>query len=70
MGINGMEIIPVILGNLVYPLLPWLIKPFSDHLDRRKELFDYWLSRTSIEKMGIVNVTPAWLVLHSVPLYG
>lgn len=27
MDSNGMEIVLVILGNLAYPLLPWLIKP-------------------------------------------
>uniref|UniRef100_A0A8C3I5I3 DDE Tnp4 domain-containing protein n=1 Tax=Chrysemys picta bellii TaxID=8478 RepID=A0A8C3I5I3_CHRPI len=35
----------VILGDPAYPLMPWLMKPYTGALDSEKELFNYWLSK-------------------------
>ncbi|XP_032064807.1 protein ANTAGONIST OF LIKE HETEROCHROMATIN PROTEIN 1-like [Thamnophis elegans] len=40
MDIEGEQVKPVILGDLAYPLLPWLMTPYSGQLDSRKQLFN------------------------------
>ncbi|KAG6927247.1 hypothetical protein G0U57_010146, partial [Chelydra serpentina] len=35
----------VILGDPSYPLMPWLMKPYTGALDSDKELFNYRLSK-------------------------
>ncbi|CAM5079663.1 unnamed protein product [Eretmochelys imbricata] len=35
----------VILGDTAYPLMPWLMKPYTGSLDSSKELFNYRLSK-------------------------
>ncbi|XP_065405433.1 uncharacterized protein LOC135972219 isoform X2 [Chrysemys picta bellii] len=35
----------VILGDPAYPLMPWLMKPYTGSLDRSQELFNYRLSK-------------------------
>uniref|UniRef100_A0A8C3TGR7 DDE Tnp4 domain-containing protein n=1 Tax=Chelydra serpentina TaxID=8475 RepID=A0A8C3TGR7_CHESE len=35
----------VILGDPAYPLMPWLMKPYTGALDTEKELFNYRLSK-------------------------
>lgn len=34
----------MILGHPIYPLVPWLVKPYTGHLDIAKERFSYQLS--------------------------
>ena len=43
----GRKISPLIIGDAAYPLLPWLLKPFSDngHLSPDQARFNYRLSR-------------------------
>lgn len=41
MNIMGGLIPLVILVDPVYPLFHWLMMPFTGHLDRRKDLFNY-----------------------------
>ncbi|CAM4684816.1 unnamed protein product [Lepidochelys kempii] len=43
--IGNVEMPMVILGDPAYPLLPWLIKPYTGSLDSRKEQFNYRLSK-------------------------
>ncbi|CAM4590154.1 unnamed protein product [Lepidochelys kempii] len=43
--IGDVEMPIVILGDPAYPLLPWLMKPYTGSLDSSKEQFNYRLSR-------------------------
>ncbi|XP_044307839.1 protein ANTAGONIST OF LIKE HETEROCHROMATIN PROTEIN 1-like isoform X1 [Varanus komodoensis] len=45
LDMEGEQVKPVILGDLAYPLLPWLMTPYSGHLDTRKQLFNDTLGR-------------------------
>ncbi|CAM4450763.1 unnamed protein product [Caretta caretta] len=36
---------PIILGDSAYPLMPWLMKPYTGTLDSSQELFNYRLSK-------------------------
>ncbi|CAM4672765.1 unnamed protein product [Caretta caretta] len=42
--VGDVEMPIVILGDPAYPLMPWLMKPYTGTLDRSKELFNYRLS--------------------------
>ncbi|XP_061475068.1 uncharacterized protein LOC133380896 isoform X2 [Rhineura floridana] len=44
MDMKGEKVKPVILGDPAYPLLPWLMAPYSGHLDTVKQLFNDTLS--------------------------
>ena len=46
-NVGGVETAPVIIGDVVYPLLPWLLKPFRETATSTAEekLFNYRLSR-------------------------
>ena len=48
--INGVDVPIVILGDPAYPLLPWLIKPFSGTgpMSREQKRFNYQLSRARV----------------------
>ncbi|XP_065435194.1 uncharacterized protein LOC135978000 [Chrysemys picta bellii] len=43
--IGDVEMPLVILGDPAYPLMPWLMKPYTGSLDRSQELFSYRLSK-------------------------
>ncbi|XP_065435901.1 uncharacterized protein LOC135979501 isoform X1 [Chrysemys picta bellii] len=43
--VGDVEMPVVILGDPAYPLMPWLMKPYTGVLDREKELFNYRLSK-------------------------
>ncbi|XP_065435678.1 uncharacterized protein LOC135978883 [Chrysemys picta bellii] len=43
--IGDVEMPIVILGDPAYPLMPWLMKPYTGSLDRSQELFNYRLSK-------------------------
>nr|XP_060615329.1 uncharacterized protein LOC132765152 [Anolis sagrei ordinatus] len=45
MNMEGEDVKPVILGDMAYPLLPWLMTPYSGHLDTRKQLFNDTVGR-------------------------
>nr|XP_020633184.1 protein ANTAGONIST OF LIKE HETEROCHROMATIN PROTEIN 1-like [Pogona vitticeps] len=45
MDLGGQQVKPVILGDLAYPLLPWLMTPYCGHLDTRKQLFNDTVGR-------------------------
>lgn len=46
--INGVEVPLLVLGDPAYPLLPWLMKPFTDngHLTAAERHYNYRQSRT------------------------
>ena len=48
--ISQEEISLVVLGELAYPLLPWVMKPYVDngHLSRNQRRFNYRLSRARV----------------------
>ena len=41
--INGVEVPLLVLGNPVYPAIPWLMKPYPEHaaIPRRIEHYNY-----------------------------
>ncbi|XP_065446578.1 uncharacterized protein LOC135982662 [Chrysemys picta bellii] len=43
--VGDVEMPIVILGDPAYPLMPWLMKPYTGSLDRSQELFNYRLSK-------------------------
>ncbi|KAG6922118.1 hypothetical protein G0U57_003703 [Chelydra serpentina] len=43
--VGDVEMLIVILGDPAYPLMPWLMKPYTGALDSDKELFNYRLSK-------------------------
>ncbi|CAM5081672.1 unnamed protein product [Natator depressus] len=43
--VGDVEIPIVILGDPAYPLMPWLMKPYTGTLDSSKELFNHRLSK-------------------------
>ncbi|KAG6923737.1 hypothetical protein G0U57_019521, partial [Chelydra serpentina] len=43
--VGDVEMPIVILGDPAYPLMPWLMKPYTGALDSSKELFNYRLSK-------------------------
>ncbi|KAM7177895.1 uncharacterized protein RBU57_001288 [Macrochelys suwanniensis] len=43
--VGEVEMPIAILGDHTYPLMPWLMKPYTGSLDSRKERFNYRLSR-------------------------
>uniref|UniRef100_A0A8C3T2E5 DDE Tnp4 domain-containing protein n=1 Tax=Chelydra serpentina TaxID=8475 RepID=A0A8C3T2E5_CHESE len=43
--VGDVEMPIVILGDPAYPLMPWLMKPYTGALDISKELFNYRLSK-------------------------
>ncbi|KAM7170565.1 uncharacterized protein RBU57_005217 [Macrochelys suwanniensis] len=43
--VGDVEMPIVILGDPAYPLMPWLMKPYTGTLDSEKELFNYRLSK-------------------------
>ncbi|XP_065423564.1 uncharacterized protein LOC135975661 [Chrysemys picta bellii] len=43
--VGNVEMPIVILGDPAYPLMPWLMKPYTGALDSEKELFNYRLSK-------------------------
>ncbi|CAM5074464.1 unnamed protein product [Natator depressus] len=46
--IGDVEMPIVILGDSAYPLLPWLMKPYTGSLDSSKEQFNYRLSKCTM----------------------
>uniref|UniRef100_A0A8C3HBD3 DDE Tnp4 domain-containing protein n=1 Tax=Chrysemys picta bellii TaxID=8478 RepID=A0A8C3HBD3_CHRPI len=43
--VGDVEMPIVILGDPAYPLMPWLMKPYTGSLDRSQELFNYRLRK-------------------------
>ncbi|CAM5085672.1 unnamed protein product [Natator depressus] len=43
--VGDVELPMVILGDSAYPLMPWLMKPYTGTLDSSQELFNYRLSK-------------------------
>ena len=48
--IKGVSVLLLIVGDPAYPLLPWIIKPYSDtgRLNRQERVFNYRLSRAGV----------------------
>ena len=49
-NINGVDVPLIILGDPVYPLLPWMMKPFADHryLMAAEHHYNYCQSRAQM----------------------
>ncbi|XP_065428354.1 uncharacterized protein LOC135976485 [Chrysemys picta bellii] len=43
--VGDVEMPIVILGDPAYPLMPWLMKPYTGSLDRSQDMFNYRLSK-------------------------
>ncbi|CAM5085083.1 unnamed protein product [Eretmochelys imbricata] len=43
--VGDVEMPIVILGDSAYPLMPWLMKPYTGSVDSSQELFNYRLSK-------------------------
>lgn len=66
MNIEGERVKPVILGDTAYPLLPWLMTPYSGHLDTRKQLFNNTLGRCrSVVEYAFERLRGRWRCLLS-----
>ncbi|KAG6939890.1 hypothetical protein G0U57_020772, partial [Chelydra serpentina] len=74
--VGDVEMPIVILGDRAYPLMPWLMKPYTGALDTKKELFNYRLSkckgrwrslltRSDLSQTNIPIVIAACCVLHN-----
>ncbi|CAM5075196.1 unnamed protein product [Natator depressus] len=46
--VGDVEMPIVILGDPAYPLMPWLMKPYTGSLDSSQELFNYRLSKCTM----------------------
>ncbi|KAG6932672.1 hypothetical protein G0U57_020946, partial [Chelydra serpentina] len=46
--VGDVEMPIVILGDPAYPLMPWLMKPYTGALDSEKKLFNYQLSKCTM----------------------
>ena len=57
--ISGQRVNPVIIGDVAYPLLPWLMKPYPENntTPRIKKLFNYQLSRA---RMAVEDAFGKW----------
>ncbi|CAM5111973.1 unnamed protein product [Natator depressus] len=61
--IGDVEIPIVILGDSAYPLMPWLMKPYTGSLDSSKELFNYRLSKCRmVVECAFGHLKACWLL--------
>nr|XP_060616462.1 uncharacterized protein LOC132766115 [Anolis sagrei ordinatus] len=63
---NGVQIPPLILGDGVYPLRKWLMKPYGGNLDHRKQMFNSSLCRArSVVERAFGRLKSRWGCLSS-----